>query len=134
MSEELEKELKKETVLADEDRKKFISMLAEANLIEKPFELKYQEMGNIKKKLDGVLLVVTQVINNLETIIGGIIQKSQDRFLVAYNRFLNEVKQELAQIQKDYDIEVLKKQNSDETLAIHRSLEWFKQECKECIE
>jgi hypothetical protein len=54
MSEELQKELKKETMLADEDRKKFISMLAEANLIEKPFELKYQEMGNIKKKLDGV--------------------------------------------------------------------------------
>jgi hypothetical protein len=131
MSEELEKELKKEAILADEDRKKFISMLAEANLIEKPFELKYQEMGNIKKKLDGVILVLSQVINNLETIIGGIIQKSQDRFLVAYNRFLNEVKQELAQIQKDYDIEVLKKQNSDETLAIHRSLEWFKQECKE---
>ena len=72
---------------------------------------------------------MSQVINNLETIISGIIQKSQDRFLVAYNRFLAEVRQELALIQKEYNSEVLKKQSEAESLALHRSLEWFKQEC-----
>lgn len=66
----------------------------------------------------------------METIISGIIQKSQDRFLVAYNRFLAEVRQELAQIQREYNSEVLKKQNDAESIALHRSLEWFKQECK----
>lgn len=66
----------------------------------------------------------------MENIISGIIQKSQDRFLVAYNRFLAEVRQELAQIQREYNSEVLKKQNDAESIALHRSLEWFKQECK----
>lgn len=70
------------------------------------------------------------MINNLETIISGIIQKSQDRFLVAYNRFLAEVRQELNQIQREYNSEVLKKQNDAESIALHRSLEWFKQECR----
>lgn len=62
--------------------------------------------------------------------IASIVQKSQDRFLVAYNRFLAEVRQELALIQKQYNSEVQKKQSEAENIALHRSLEWFKQECR----
>lgn len=49
--------------------------------------------------------------------------------MVAYRRFLTEVRQELGQIQKEYNIEILRRQNDAENLALHRSLEWFKQEC-----
>lgn len=66
----------------------------------------------------------------METIISNIIQKNQDRFLVAYNRFLAEVRQELAIIQKEYNTEILKKQTNTEMTALFRSLEWFKQEGK----
>lgn len=59
-----------------------------------------------------------------------IIKKQQDNFLIAYHRFLQEVKQELAQLQKDYSVEVLRKQNNEQIQALQRSLEWFKDECK----
>ena len=48
---------------------------------------------------------------------------------MAYRRFLNEVRQELAHIHKEYNTEILKRQNNEESIALHRSLEWFKQEC-----
>lgn len=77
--------------------------------------------------------LIGQVINSLESVISNIIQKSQDRFLVAYRRFLTEVRQELGQIQKEYNIEILRRQNDAENLALHRSLEWFKQECNKAL-
>ena len=43
---------------------------------------------------------------------------------------MQEVKQELAQLQKDYSVEVLRKQNNEQIRALQRSLEWFKDECK----
>lgn len=61
--------------------------------------------------------------------VDNIIKKQQDNFLIAYHRFLQEVKQELAQLQKDYSVEVLRKQNNEQIQALQRSLEWFKDEC-----
>lgn len=58
-----------------------------------------------------------------------ILRKQQDNFLVAYHRFLQEVKIELAQLQKEYSAEVLKKQSDEQMKALKRSLEWFKDEC-----
>lgn len=38
----------------DEDRKKFLAILADAKLIDKPIELHHSELMQVKQRLDGV--------------------------------------------------------------------------------
>jgi hypothetical protein len=78
-------------------------------------------VDDYKKKLDGV-------ISDLDSVIEQIIKKQQDSFISAYSHYLQDVKVQLRTLQEDYSVEVYRTKNDEKITALHKSLDWFKDE------
>jgi hypothetical protein len=78
-------------------------------------------VDDYKKKLDGVIC-------DLDSVIEQIIKKQQDSFISAYSHYLQDVKVQLRTLQEDYSVEVYRTKNDEKITALHKSLDWFKDE------
>jgi hypothetical protein len=86
------------------------------------------QTGNTMEAVDDYKKKLDSVICDLDSVIEQIIKKQQDSFISAYSHYLQDVKVQLRTLQEDYSVEVYRTKNDEKIAALHKSLDWFKDE------